>query len=58
MWSFLVLGIIPGTDIQIDFGDWLRVLAASALLVILARSAMHKLRQASDLPPSISPEPY
>jgi hypothetical protein len=58
MWSFLVLGIIPGTDIQIDFGDWLRVLTATALLVALARSAMRKLHQNSNLPPTISPESY
>jgi hypothetical protein len=56
MWSFLVLGIIPGTNIQINFKLWLLALALSTLLLILVRAVMRDLRKNRSLPPSLSQE--
>lgn len=56
MWSFLVLGIIPGTDIQINFKMWLLALAAALLCFMLLRGAMRKLRSANPFSHSISSE--
>jgi hypothetical protein len=36
MYAFLVLGIIPGTNIQIGFELWLRIVAAFASSVIIS----------------------
>ena len=58
MWSFLVLGIIPGTDIQINFKLWLLVLSGSALLFVCTRALLRKVRQHAQLPPSISTEAH
>lgn len=56
MWSFLVLGIIPGTDIQINFSVWLVIVDSLLLLAYLLRLAINKLRN-TQLPPTISSEP-
>jgi len=57
MWNFLVLGIIPGTDIQINFKLWLLVFTASVLAFVLLRSTLRKLRaNTKQLPPTLSPE--
>jgi len=58
MWSFLVLGIIPGTDIQINFRAWLLALAVAGLLFVVVRAAIRKLRQGGELAPSISSEAH
>jgi hypothetical protein len=55
MWNFLVLGIIPGTDIQIDLGQWLLLTAATALVAYLFRDMAKKIRS-NPLPPTISSE--
>jgi len=56
MWSFLVLGIIPGTDIQINFKIWLLALATALLCFMLLRAIVHKLRNGNPFSHSISPE--
>jgi uncharacterized protein (DUF983 family) len=35
MYSFFVLGIIPGTNFQITFGAWTNIAAALAIVVLL-----------------------
>jgi hypothetical protein len=46
MYSFLVLGQIPGTNLQISFQAWLVMLACLPLLV-LAFALLHRLRQSA-----------
>jgi hypothetical protein len=48
MYSFLVLGLIPGTNVQISFQIWLVMLACSPL-AILAFALRHRLRRAAEL---------
>lgn len=47
MWDLLMLGIIPGTDIQIDFTMWLKIAtafcAALALLTMVLRRLPRRL---------------
>ena len=58
MWNFLVLGIVPGTQIQINFKLWLLIFTASALLFVCLRALVHKLRQTHKFHPSISSEAH
>ena len=37
MYTFFVLGIIPGTTIQITFQLWLDVVAGLSIIILLAR---------------------
>jgi hypothetical protein len=48
MYSFLVLGFIPGTNIQISFVAWLVMLVGSPLAV-LAFALRHRLQRAARL---------
>jgi hypothetical protein len=43
MYEFLVLGIIPGTDIQITFADWLLILAAVITSYLAVKTIRNKL---------------
>jgi hypothetical protein len=43
MWDLLLLGIVPGTDIQINFSNWL--MASSALAAGLMLALMIKRRR-------------
>lgn len=45
MYSLLVLGIIPGTDIQISFQMWLEAAAAASFLFILIKGFATLLRR-------------
>lgn len=45
MWNLVVLGLIPGTHIQINFMVWLVILSAGALFLITTVAAIRKLRQ-------------
>ena len=36
--NFIVLGMVPGTQVQISFSDWLLFLASTLLAILLARS--------------------
>lgn len=56
MWNFLVLGIIPGTDIQINLGQWLLLAIATALIAYLLHDITKRFRP-NPLPPTISSEP-
>ena len=38
MYSFLVLGLIPGTNIQISFQAWLAIVAVLAIAVVKLKS--------------------
>ena len=59
MWNFLVLGIIPGTHIQINFKLWLVVLAGSLLVFVLLRMLLRTVHRHTQLPlPSISMEAH
>lgn len=59
MWDFLVLGLIPGTDIQISFGFWLLILTLSAVVFGLKRNGLRKLRFGGNrLPPTIGTEAH
>ena len=42
MYSFIVLGIIPGTDIQINFQIWLDAMVGLVLLALIAWLVMPK----------------
>lgn len=35
MYSFIVLGIIPGTDVQITFELWLKLVAVLLIIMLL-----------------------
>lgn len=37
MYSFIVLGIIPGTNIQITFTTWLNAMLLAVTIVLLVR---------------------
>jgi len=54
MYSLLVLGIIPGTDVAISFQAWLIILAMLGLLLVIFRSPLHQAwesgKQAARLP--------
>lgn len=55
MYNFLVLGYIPGTDIQISFTMW----CEAAIALFLVTCLHHSIRQhqfAGILPPTISSE--
>lgn len=44
MLNFIVLGLIPGTDIQLTFGDVLRIVCTLLLIVVLIKYVLrHKL---------------
>ena len=59
MWNFLVLGLVPGTDIQINFELWLLMLALVALVFALKRNGLHKWRLGGNrLPPTIGTEAH
>lgn len=54
MYNFFVLGLVPGTDIQITFAMWLEstlLLAGSVYLLYY-----HASRRRVVLPPTLSPE--
>jgi hypothetical protein len=46
MYSFLVLGLVPGTNFQISFQDWLLMLACLPVIV-MAFMLRHRLRHAT-----------
>ena len=52
MYSFLVLGIIPGTDIQISFQAWLVI---APVLVVLALMLKAPLRRIIELGKAAAP---
>jgi large-conductance mechanosensitive channel len=55
MYSFLVLGVVPGTNIQITFGVWLSMLAAfvvAAAAVLLYLRRIGKAEQAKTVQPA------
>lgn len=37
MYNFIVLGIVPGTDLQITFGAWLKLLEVVAIVYGMMR---------------------
>ncbi len=41
MYSFLVLGIIPGTNIQITFKGWIYILVTALMSVALFEALIH-----------------
>jgi|GEM_PF-1547022 len=43
MYSFLVLGLIPGTNIQISFQAWLVIMPVLLVVAILLKSPLRKL---------------
>jgi len=43
MYTFLVLGLIPGTNVQITFQAWLAIMAVLPFVAILAKSPVHRL---------------
>lgn len=43
MYAFLVLGLVPGTNIQISFQAWLVMLALSPLLGLALRPYLRQL---------------
>lgn len=45
MYSFFVLGLIPGTSIQITFEMWIFVVADVAVLMLLAQLIGNRRRQ-------------
>jgi len=47
MYSFLVLGIIPGTDVAISFQAWLVILAWLGLLLVVFRSPLRQAWESS-----------
>lgn len=55
MFNFFVLGLIPGTNIQISFTMWCEAVAAICLSFCL-RQRMHYRQLAGELPPTISPD--
>lgn len=57
MYSFFVLGLIPGTTIQITFGMWLGVTAIAFLLSTLMHSIWKRRHPLiTFLPPTIAPD--
>lgn len=42
MIDLLMLGIVPGTNIQINFGDWLTITAFFAALVLLVLTIRYR----------------
>jgi len=43
MYTFLVLGLIPGTNVQISFQAWLAVMAMLPFLAYLAKEPLRKI---------------
>ena len=54
MYTFFVLGLIPGTDIQITFTMWLDTLAL--IICVLLLHYEFRNRSNAALPPTLSPE--
>lgn len=40
MYEFIVLGMIPGTNIQISFGLWLQIVASLLICILLCTFAL------------------
>lgn len=55
MYNFFVLGLVPGTDIQITFLMWCDVVGLLACVFMIVRVA-HLHRQLNTLPPTIGSE--
>jgi hypothetical protein len=47
MYSFIVLGLVPGTNLQITFQAWLLVLAAVLALIVVIRVSYRLIVQLS-----------
>jgi hypothetical protein len=47
MYTFLVLGIVPGTNIAISFQAWLDILAILACLALVYRKPLRRLWESS-----------
>jgi|GEM_PF-4963403 ABC-type nickel/cobalt efflux system permease component RcnA len=45
MLNFIVLGIVPGTSIQLTFSDVIMLLAAMGLVLLCAYYASYRYRQ-------------
>lgn len=43
MYTFLVLGLIPGTNVQISFDAWLGIMAGLPFVAALLRTPLHRL---------------
>ena len=43
MYSFLVLGLIPGTNIQISFQAWLVIMPILLVLAVLLKSPLRRV---------------
>lgn len=56
MYSFFVLGLIPGTNIQITFGMWLMATTALVLSAYVLRSVWRRRQLLDRLPPTIAAE--
>jgi hypothetical protein len=56
MQNFIVLGIIPGTNIQVNFGMWLCVIASAILIYVSLRRVARHVSSVPQLPPTISNE--
>ena len=54
MYSFFVLGLIPGTNIQISFTMWVEATIALVLLAYLAHYHWKRSHDYQALPPTIS----
>jgi hypothetical protein len=52
--NFIVLGIIPGTDIQINFQLWLLAIAAAlSVVAVLHYARVYRFKSALKLVPTI-----
>lgn len=50
MYNFLVLGLVPGTDIQITFEMWLDIVIAIIMAVVVVKAGRQLLNLTSTLP--------
>lgn len=44
MWDFIVLGLVPGTSLQLAFDDVIRLSAILVLLIILGWELRHVIK--------------
>ena len=55
MYSFIVLGIIPGTNIQITFTTWLNAMLVAISAVLLVR--LYRLVVMQNFAPAVNRQP-
>lgn len=56
MYSFFVLGLIPGTDIQISFTMWLETVMLFGMSAYLVRHILRRRTYGSEIVPTIGTE--